>query len=208
MKFRKGVCRYSAPQKHDPLGRPTWECPRKDIFWIGEVLVILEPRIAVEEFLHAAIGKAIDLIGYPRDRNTGTRKAVIFSIQAVVIVSVNKGGLGEPDITYSENLPVITPSDCSWCRFFGGLHDAPTAGLAAIMGVFARNRELYSLPARLPLEICTELYNLCNLAPRESLAVSCRAFRAIERAHPHIGQWDLLRSWNHGNGSNLCSRSL
>lgn len=199
IKFRKGVCRYSGPQKHGPPAHPTWECPQKSIIWIGEVLVILEPRIAVEEFLHVAIGKAIDLLGRPQLGTTETRRAVIFSIQALVIVAVKFVGLEEPDITYSQNLPVITPSDCSWYRCFGGLREKPTAGLDALIDVFARQREVYSLPAGLPFEICTEIYNLSNLATRESLAVSCRVFRAIKTDHPHIGQWELLHSWNHGN---------
>lgn len=198
IKFRKGLCDYIAPSKHHQ-SQPTWECPQRNVYWIGEVLVILEPRIHVLEFLHAAIGKALDLLGRPKAGTSETRRAVIFSIQALVIVTVNYRGLDEPEITYSQNLPVITPSDCNWYRCFGGLYEEPTAGIGALMDVFARERETYSLPAGLPFEICTEIYNLSNLATRESLAVSCRAFRAIQTIHPRIGQWDLLHAWNHGN---------
>lgn len=198
IKFRKGLCDYIGPDKnYQP--KPTWGCPHKNVFWIGEILVILEPRIKVLEFLHAAIGNALDLLGRAQGGTTETRRAVIFSIQTLVIVTVNYRGLDELDITYSQNLPVITPSDCDWYRCFGGLYEEPTAGLGALMDVFARAREAYSLPAGLPFEICTEIYNLSNLATRESLAVSCRAFRAIQTIHPRIDKWELFHAWNHGN---------
>lgn len=200
IKFRKGSCRYKTPGKHDQPQRPRWECPQKNSTWMDEVLVILEPRIAVQEFLHAAIGKAIDLLGRQR---TGTTKAsgmaVIFSIQALVIVAMNYDNLGEPDITYSQTLPVITPSECSWYRCFGGLRTDPPAGLAALIDAFARQRDSYSLPAGLPFEICAKIYKLSRRATRKSLAASCRVFRVIETECPRIGKWELLHTWNHGN---------
>lgn len=200
IRFRKGTCSYHAPQKNGEPRNPDWEAPISPNIWIGEVLVILEPRITVQEFLYAAIGKAIDMIGRSRVKACGTsRTAVIFSIQSLVIVTIKDGNGGEPDITYSQSLPVITPSDCNWYRCFGGLRSEPTPGLAALLDVFARQRESYSLPAGLPFELCAEIYKLSNLATRKSLTESCRAFRAIETANPHIGEWELFHTWNHGS---------
>lgn len=200
----------------DPVGRivfrptcinpsslpPQWECPDRNVLWMGDVLVILEARIAVEEFLHAAIGKAIDLIRRSHVRIGGIHGiAVIFSIQALVIVNIKypDNGTSKPDLTFSQVLPVITPSECCWTRCFGGLHAKPTNGIAALMSIFAKQSECYSLPAGLPVEIYTQIYRLSNLATRKSMTESCRAFRAIIYSYPRIGEWDLLHTWNHGN---------
>lgn len=199
IKFRK---RRFLNQPHGAARHPTWEPPDKNILWMGDVLVILEARIAIEEFLHAAIGKAIDLIRRSRVRTDGIHgKAVIFSIQALVIVDIrySDNNTNGPVITYSDTLRVITPSECEWYRCFGGMRAEPTPGLAALIDIFARQSESYSLPARLPAEICTQIFNLCDLATRKSMAESCRAFRALVNAYPHIDSWDLLHTWNHGN---------
>lgn len=206
IRFRKGFG-LNIRQKNEVLRRPNWESPYKNNIWMGEVLVILEPRIMVQEFLHAAIGKAIDMLGRSQVKASGAcQTAVIFSIQALVIVTMKEDNAGEPDITYSQSLPVITPSDCQWYRCFGGLRTEPTLGLAALIDVFVRQRESYSLPASLPFQVCTEIYQLSNLATRQALGTSCRAFRAIQSANPHIGEWELLHTWNHGNVGFLATR--
>lgn len=200
----------------DPVGRiifrpgyinpsglpPQWACPDRTIVWMGDVLVILEPRIAVEEFLHAAIGKAIDLVRRSHVNIGGIHGiAVIFSIEALVIVNIKylDNGAGKPDLTFSQTLSVITPSECSWTRCFSGLRASPTEGLAALIDIFAKQNVSYTLPAGLPVEIYTQIYRLSNLATRKSMAESCRAFRAIVNSYPRIGEWDLLHTWNHGN---------
>lgn len=189
---------------HSPVvpSVPPWECPDGNIMWMGNVLIILEARINVEEFLHAAIGKAIDHVRRSHVRIGGIYgTAVIFSIQALVIVNIKypDDNAGKPSITFSQTLPVITPSECSWTRCFGGLHAQPTEGLAALIDVFARHSESYLLPHGLPVEICDEIYQLCDLETRGALARSCRAFRAILDPYPRIDGWDLIHTWNHGN---------
>lgn len=207
IRFRKGTCSYQAPQKYEEPRHPDWEAPISSNIWMGEVLVILEPRITVQEFLYAAIGKAIDMIGRSQVNASGTsRTAVIFSIQSLVIVTMKDGNDGEPDITYSQSLPVITPSDCQWYRFFGGFRTEPTPGLDALLNVFASQRESYSLPAGLPFELCAEIYKLSNLATRKSLTATCLAFRAIETANPLIGEWELFNTWSHGNVGFVAAR--
>lgn len=198
IKFRKAR-HVSYHTDTPPTTPPAWECPESNTLWIGDVLVILEARITTSEFLHAAIGRSIDLVrrSHATARSThGT--AIIFSIQALVIVDIPYAD-ASPHITYSQPLPVITPSDCRWYRCFGGLRAEPTAGLAALIDVFARHRAAYSLPAGLPLEICARVAQLCGFATRGSLAASCRAFAAVVAAYPRIDDWDLLHAWNHGN---------
>lgn len=200
------------PKRIYPLSLPPmWSCQDKAVFWMGDVLVILEPRIAVEEFLHAAIGKAIDLVRRSRVRIGGIHGiAVIFSIQALVIVNIRypDGGAGKPDLTFSQTLSVITPSECSWTRCFAGLRASPTDGLAALIDVFAKQNVSYHLPAGLPVEIYTQIYKLSNLATRKSMAESCRAFRAIVNSYPRIGEWELLHTWNHGNVGFVARKNL
>lgn len=209
IKFRRGRCYNRTGGKEPSTDPPSWECPTSNVLWMGEVLVILEPRIAIEEFLHAAIGKAIDLVRRSRVTTGGIRgTAVIFSLQALVIVRVryaDDSACG-PDISYSQSLPVITPSECSWTRCFGGLRATPTAGLVALLDVFARQSKSYALPAGLPVEICTQIYGLCHNATRKSLAESCHAFWAIVSTYPQIDGWELIHSWNHGNVGFLARR--
>lgn len=208
IKFRRRRLPHPSCGTADP---PTWDPPEKNILWISDVLVILEARLAVEEFLHAAIGKAIDLIRRSRVRTDGIHgKAVIFSIQGLVIVDIkySDNNTNGPVITYSDTLRVITPSECKWYRCFGGMRAEPTPGLAALIDIFARQSESYSLPARLPNEICTQIYNLCDLATRKSMAESCRAFRALVNAYPQIDSWNLLHTWNHGNVGFVARRGL
>lgn len=186
----------------DTARPPRWECSNRNTLWIGDILVILEPRIAVEEFLHAAIGKAIDLVRRSRVRTDGIHgRAVIFSIPALVVVDIkySDDNTNGPVITYSQTLGVITPSECAWYRCFGGIRANPPAGLAVLIDIFARESESYLLPARLPIEISTQIYNLCDLRTRKSMGESCRAFRALVKAYPRIDNLDLLHTWNHGN---------
>lgn len=208
VKFRKTGFFH---QPHRTAYPPTWDPPDKNILWISDVLVILETRITIEEFLHAAIGKAIDLISRSRVRTDGIHgKAVIFSIQALVIVDIrySEDNTNGPVITYSDTLRVITPSECKWYRCFGGMRAEPTPGLAALIDIFAGQSESYSLPACLPVEICTQIYNLCDLTTRKSMTESCRAFRALVKAYPQIDSWDLLHTWNHGNVGFVARRGL
>lgn len=209
IKFRKGHCVDLYRMSKNRGSYPRWQSSTKNILWMNSTLVIIKPRIAIQEFLEAAIGNAIDLVTRSRVSTCEFQaKAVIFSIQALVLVTITYPAdiARDPEITYSQTLPVITPSDCNWYRCFGGIRATPPAGLAALVDVFTRQSESYELPAGLPVDIITEIYNLSDLATRKSLVVSCRAFRAIMTACPRIGDWELFHTWNHGNVGFVASR--
>lgn len=155
-----------------------------------ESTVDIDARISIKEFLYASIGKAIDLlIRSKRSHRSGGRTAVIFVIHALVIVNVrdppNQSDL--PIVTFSQTLPVLPPSELG--RAGEGYNhlicSQSTTGLIALMDLLATQHQPYS-PLAFPVEICTQIHQLCDVRTRRRLAATCRAFRAIDTAHPQV----------------------
>lgn len=178
----------------------SWTYPETSEVWIGDIPVLIVARISIEEFLHAAIGKAIDLLTRAQQRERiGTRTAVIFAIHALVIVSMREPELATdgPIVTFSQALPVLPPSELRPTSASRMLLERPTTGLSVLMNLFGAQQKPYLAP--LPVEICTQIHEMCDFATRKQLAATCRAFRVIDTARPRIDGWELLGFCNHGN---------
>lgn len=174
-------------------------------YWIDGVLLILELDISTMENLHAAIGRAIQLINTrPTTVNLSTEfttpipSAVICSLTSIVLVYIN----GE-EITHTGNLELFPQhSPCL-------TETVASDGILALIQTFFRPSQLSAprvFPARhnqLPTEIMQLIFSFAAPATRSALVASCRLFRAISLYHGvRIGDCYLQRrSPEHGSSA-------
>lgn len=162
----------------------TWQTPPAE-YWIADILIIPAMEIATTESLHAAIGKAIQLINtrptQPKPTDDidppPTIRALIVSLSAVVVVDICGAKL-----TYTPHMPLLI-------RF-----NQLSSGLCALLEVLytPAPRPLVTAIPPLPVELWQMVYSHAGYDVKSKLAVTSRLFRGIAYDYgPRIGEWSL-----------------
>lgn len=166
---------------------PTWDPPTEDHYWLGKILVVLEPRIEIEEHRHAAIGKVIKFASAQLQDKSDVQ-AVIFSIGWVILVNINHTTEGLPQVTYSPNLPFLTRD----LLLYHAPFRPPTTGVVALLDFFSLpSPQPVSYP--FPTEISQQIFLDADPDTQRALECSCRLFYIMAQEFPRVGGWTLLR---------------
>lgn len=163
-----------------------WPFPPAE-YWIGDILIVPALEMTTTENLHAALGKAIQLV-HTRINEQGptsnndppqTIRAVIVSLCTVVMADICGAKL-----THTPNMPLLTRDK------------HVTSGLCALLEILytPAPRPLATSVPPLPVELWQKVYSLADDKIKLNLAVTSRLFRGIAYDYgPRIGEWSLQR---------------
>lgn len=173
-------------RKRDQESPLCWTAPLAE-YWIGDILILPEMEMTTAENLHAAIGKAVQLVN-TRTTQAGptsgedaprTIRACILSLRAITIVDI----CGDK-LTHTPNMPLLNR------------YNHATVGRRALLETLytpAPRAFAASIPP-LPVEIWQNVYRLAEQHDKCTLAVSCRLFRGIAYDYgPVISEWALRK---------------
>lgn len=189
MKFQNENSLYKVLIGGNKDATPTWDPPNEDYYWLGKVLVVLEPRLESEKHRHAAIGKVIKFASAQLQDKSDVR-AVIFAIEWIVLVNINHTTQGLPQVTYSPTLPFLTQDMIQYYRSMRP-PEFPTTGVVALLDVFSVPSPQ---PASYPFatEISQQIFRYANPNTQRALECSCRLFHIMAQEYPRVGDWILL----------------
>lgn len=189
MKFRNENSLYKVLIGGNEDATPTWDPPKEDHYWLGKILIVLEPRLESEKHRHAAVGKVIKFASAQLQEKSDVR-AVIFAIEWVVLVNINHTTQGLPQVTYSPTLPFLTVDMIQYSRPMRP-PGFPTTGVVALLDVFSVPSPQ---PASYPFatEISQQIFRSANPDTQRALECSCRLFHIMAQEYPRVGDWILL----------------
>lgn len=173
-----------------------YDIPDAATYWLNDVLVVLEPRIHAQQYLHAAIGRAIKK-AQPKHRPTVV--TIICSLDLVVLANINTNPAGTY-VVHTRNLLLCPENELG--RKWTTLESHPTEGIVALFELFVTHLPApTSFPGGLPTELCYDLFNFCEPSTKLSLASTCRLFRRIASEQLTLEGWTLLRPWGHNDAN-------
>lgn len=181
----------------DPVLRtPCWEPSNTDIYYLGDVLIVLDWHLRAGEpsgNTHASIARAVQVA------TELPRVAVVFSMHAVVVVNIAIGGI----ITHTPVLPLFTLDDAH--EPFDSLAMAAlteigyaTPGILALLDLFTVYPRVTSgigaVPPALPTEVWRMVFRRADEKTQAVLEECCRFFRVLAGENPRIGGGTVV-SW-------------
>lgn len=173
-----------------------YDFPDTSIYWLNDVLVVLEPRIYAQEYLHAAIGRAVQRV---QSEHHLAVAAIICSLDLVVLVNINTSPAGT-QVVHTGNLLLCPETEISHKR--PTFESNPTEGIIALFDLFAKHLPgPISFPGGLPTELCYDIFNRCEPATQHTLASTCRLFRRIASEQLKVNGWTVLRPWSHNEAN-------
>lgn len=166
---------------------PSWEFPASSEYILRSVIIVLEPRMAILEFLQAAIGRAISMA----ETRPGCRNALIVSIDSIVVVTFTRNADDDLSVSYTDTLLF-----CAYMAYCSS-NDTPSRGMTAATAVFASNTHEARRPAPpgLPAELWQEVFLQSTASSQDALSRTCRFFSGISDRFPRFDRWTLERQW-------------
>lgn len=169
-----------------------WVAPPAE-YWIGDILVVPEAAMTTAENLHAAIGKAVQVINarkaatsMPCGVSPPTTRALIISLYSLVVVDIR-----ENQLTHTTTMPLLAR------------YHTKTNGILALLDIlFTPSPAPFpqSFPA-LPVEICQTIFRHATADTRRCLEGTGRLFRGIAYDYgPRISKWNLQALCPAGSG--------
>lgn len=172
---------------------PSWEPPTTDSYWIGDVLIVLDPDMYRRADHHAALVDAIQL-GPGHKKTT----AIVFSTSDVTAFEVHSSP-DEVHISQISGRGGVFGNPQRACCICCCTQE-PTPSLLLLIDILAsasaKVHPPRSYPA-LPVEICETIYDCAPPATQRALRASCRLFNTFfQRINRDIqvGEWRLKAS--------------
>lgn len=164
---------------------PSWDYPASSAYILSSVIIVLEPRMNILEFLQAAIGKAISMAKTRPESHT----ALILCFDSVVIVYFTRTN-GVLTVSHTDNILF-----CPVFRYYRH-ENIPNTGINAVLHTFASvvRKPFSTTPAPLPTELWQEVFCYSDAAAQNSLGRTCRFFRCISQQLPRFDNWGLERA--------------
>lgn len=166
---------------------PSWEPPTSSEYILRSVIIVLEPRMSILEFLQAAIGRAVSMAETHRE----CRNALIVSIDSVVVVTFTRSGAVDLAVSHTDTLLF-----CPRLLYSSSTNDH-SRGINAVAAVFANNMHEPDriTPPALPAELWEEVFLHSTVSSQDAISRTCRFFRAISDRFPRFDGWTLERPW-------------
>lgn len=166
---------------------PTWDHPSSSEYILRSVIIVIETRMAILEFLQAAIGRAISMA----ETRPDCRNALIVCIDSVVVVAFTRSASAGLSVSHTDTLLF-----CPYLLYCSSTAD-PSPGMTAVSTVFASHvaPPHQRTPRGLPAELWEEVFLFSTAATQDGLSRTCRFFRAISDRFPRFDGWTLERPW-------------
>lgn len=155
--------------RHRQFLTPYWEIPAFTHYTLNSVIIVLEPRMHILEYLQAAIGQAISMANTRPEFQT----ALILSLDSVVIAQFTRTN-NILTVSHTENL--LSRPYHLLCSF----EDASSVGIDAVIETFASQpRAPCTIPAPFPAELWEEIFLCSAPSTKSALGGTCGFLRSI-----------------------------
>lgn len=171
---------------------PTWEPPDEDTYWLGDVLIVLNPHIATTSSGAPSVSTKASIALASELASGNPTTAVLFSVHAIMLVKIALEG-----ITHTPILPLFT-LDATKPPFTDDVFDAlddigfGTPGVLALLDLFAVHPRVKNVrgrvPALLPPELWRAVVGFADEQVRLALEGTCRCFRDLVGEYPRFGR--------------------
>lgn len=189
---------------------PSWEPPTTDTYWLGDVLIVLNPHIVtIASGAPSASTQASIALGSELASVTPTI-AVLFSLHAIMLVHIAPEG-----ITHTPVLPLFAVQAAGPPFSDGALQALDTVGYAtpgviALLDLFAAHPRVRYVaggePGLLPTELWRAVVMFADEEVHLALEGTCRFFRELVREFPSV--WgNTFVAWE-GEGCRLAGGEL
>lgn len=163
--------------RHSEFVTPCWEIPASSDYTLNSVIIVLEPRMHILEYLQAAIGNAISMA----NTRPESRSALILCIDSVVIVQFTRTN-NILTVSHTENL-LFCPD-----HIFNSYGRLSSNGIYAVIETFASQfRAPCTIPTPFPAELWEEIFHHSALSTKSAFGGTCRFFRSISHQFPRSG---------------------